>query len=197
DQSHWQNRAIMATTPGSVFKIVVAVAALEEGLCTPGTMFECHGSWDKYHLHDAKLEGHGRVTLTQAFANSCNVVFAQLASKLGGAKLEAYARRLGLGGMVTWSGNIQSCGKLQQIGEEEAGRIFFASNLQSDEGAVAQSGIGQRDVQVSLLQVVNMVTALFHEGCPLSPRVASSVLDENGDVYAVFPMQYLPSRAPL
>ena len=70
----WDNRAIMETVPGSIFKTVVAVAALDTGKVKPGETFVCDGELGRYGLTDSHGKGHGKQTFAEAYANSCNIV---------------------------------------------------------------------------------------------------------------------------
>jgi cell division protein FtsI/penicillin-binding protein 2 len=187
----WDNRAVMEEVPGSIFKTVVAVAALEEGIVKPDTVFHCNGEW-KYGLKDPHKGGHGRETFSQAFANSCNIVMGQVAEKLGGKKLEAYAQRLGLGREVIWQGTVFHEHRFSQLPEEESGLVFANEEERKDPGAVAQSGIGQRSVRVTPIQAANMVTALFHKGKPPQPRLVTEIRDQDGRVVWKFDNRYIP-----
>jgi len=94
------NRAIQGRyAPGSTFKIVVAAAALEEGIVTPDTEVACTGSVRLYGnvFHCARASGHGRVDLVEAIAQSCNSYFFRLAPKLPIETIARYARLFGLG----------------------------------------------------------------------------------------------------
>lgn len=99
-QKPLQNRAIQGTfAPGSIFKLVVALAGLERGLVERRSSVFCNGSvtlyghpfrcWNPY--------GHGRVTVVEAIQHSCNVYFYLLGQKLGIDQLAEFSRRLGLG----------------------------------------------------------------------------------------------------
>ncbi|MGQ9498051.1 MAG: peptidoglycan D,D-transpeptidase FtsI family protein [Desulfotomaculales bacterium] len=89
------NRALTLYFPGSLFKIVVAAAALEEGVVDENDYYFCSGHQDRL-VHCWLPEGHGGITFARAFAESCNPVFARIAVRLGADRLVAYARRLGL-----------------------------------------------------------------------------------------------------
>lgn len=96
----WKNRVISDTfEPGSTFKTVIAAIALEEGLVVPSDTFFCKGYRDtedyqlKCHIHPA---GHGHQNLQEAFVNSCNVAFMEIADKIGKDTLYRYFRELGL-----------------------------------------------------------------------------------------------------
>lgn len=94
------NRAVSgAYPPGSVFKLVTAIAALEEGIVSPGSIFYCPGG---YKLGNRtfrcwKRSGHGHIDFIHGIAQSCDVVFYTLAEKLGVEKLEHYAKLMGIG----------------------------------------------------------------------------------------------------
>jgi penicillin-binding protein 2 len=85
--------------PGSTFKIVVALAALEAGAITPRDKVFCPGYWDygdrRYHCWEA--HGHGHVDLAGALKHSCDIYFYQLAMKVGIDAINAMAHKLGLG----------------------------------------------------------------------------------------------------
>lgn len=85
--------------PGSTFKIVVALAALESGAITPNEKVYCPGHWDygdrRYHCWEA--HGHGHVDLAGALAHSCDIYFYKLALKIGIDSIRKMAFRLGLG----------------------------------------------------------------------------------------------------
>ncbi len=86
-------------SPGSTFKPITAIAALEEGVVDENTTFNCPGFlWvgnRKYHCH--KQHGHGNVSVVQALEQSCDVYFYRLAQKLGIDTIAKYAKMLGLG----------------------------------------------------------------------------------------------------
>ena len=87
--------------PGSVFKLVTAVAALETGVITPYTPFRCPGYF-KLGERSRSFKcwfpgGHGRVDLYRGIERSCNVYFYNVGRLVGEKKLSAYARKLGFG----------------------------------------------------------------------------------------------------
>jgi penicillin-binding protein 2 len=85
--------------PGSTFKTVTALAALDAGAITPDTIFHCSGQFSlgSHAFHCWKKGGHGAVNLRQGLKASCDCYFYQVALKLGIDALQAGARRLGLG----------------------------------------------------------------------------------------------------
>ena len=79
--SQWRNRVISDTyEPGSVFKLFVAAAALEEGIMTPETTYDCSGSIKvaNYYQHCFNRKSHGTQTVALALPNSCNTFFIRL-----------------------------------------------------------------------------------------------------------------------
>jgi penicillin-binding protein 2 len=101
DEDHpLTNRSIQGRyAPGSTFKLVVAAAALEEGVVTPDTEMSCSGSVRMYGnvFHCARASGHGRINLVDAIAQSCNSYFFQLGAKLQIENIARYGRLFGLG----------------------------------------------------------------------------------------------------
>ena len=84
--------------PGSTFKIVVALAALEAGAVTPNETVFCPGYWDygdrRYHCWEQR--GHGHVNLVGALKHSCDTYFYQLALRIGIDAIKSMALKLGL-----------------------------------------------------------------------------------------------------
>ncbi|SFF64175.1 Cell division protein FtsI/penicillin-binding protein 2 [Planifilum fulgidum] len=196
EQQPWDNRAIMETVPGSIFKTVVAVAALDTGKVKPGEIFVCEGELGRYGLTDSHGKGHGKQTFAEAYANSCNIVFAQVAERLGGETIEAYAEKLGLGRPVLWSGRL-SGKEFRHLPGEQSGLIFAEGTPKQDGGAVAQTAIGQRDVRMTPVQAANMVTSLFHQGKLPSPRVVREIRNGRGKAVVRFPVKRLPVDRPV
>ncbi len=94
------NRALQSQyPPGSTFKIVTAIAALEEGSIDEHTSVTCTGgiAYGKWHFGCWRKTGHGTVSLHRALVESCDVFFYDAGKKLGIDRLAAYARELGLG----------------------------------------------------------------------------------------------------
>ncbi|OYD08835.1 peptidoglycan D,D-transpeptidase FtsI family protein [Paludifilum halophilum] len=195
DQNPWHNRALMATTPGSIFKTVAAAAALDTGKVSPSDTFHCNGERGSHGL--TCPHRHGKQTLAEAYANSCNVVFAQVAEKVGGKTMEEYARKLGLGQKVLWSGEGPGGTEFRQLPGEQSGLIFAESTSRKDPGAMVQTGIGQRDVRMTPVQAVNMVTALFHGGKTMNPRIVKEIRRPDGKTHFRFQRHVLKNEQPI
>ena len=95
-----ENRSISGQyPPGSTYKVVLAAAALEEGLITPETSFYCNGTFEMGNrtFRCWQEKGHGHISLHRALVESCDVYFYNLGKLLGVDKIAAYARAFGLG----------------------------------------------------------------------------------------------------
>ncbi|WP_158602243.1 peptidoglycan D,D-transpeptidase FtsI family protein [Cohnella endophytica] len=178
-----RNHALTAAPPGSVFKTVTLAAALESGVTDWNEKFHCDGHYGKYGLKCWKEGGHGDLTLEQAYAQSCNVVFAGLAERMDPAWLQITAERMGLGRQIGWHTEKFADGKpLRLLGEEEAGSIFKDKESAKDGGVRTGTGIGQRDVRVTPLQAANMAVAILHDGHVFSPRLVKEVRYADGNL---------------
>ncbi|WP_282936414.1 penicillin-binding transpeptidase domain-containing protein [Paenibacillus sp. RC67] len=175
EKGTWSNKALKAVAPGSIFKTVTAAAALEEHAASLEETFECDGELGKYGLTCWKKDGHGTLTLEEGYAQSCNIVFAKIAARLDGEKLNEYANKLGLGVQVGWQGDLMEQKDFREWDAEEQGQVFSADTPRQDGGVKAQTSIGQRDVLVTPLQAANMVVTLLHEGKVSSPRIVKEL----------------------
>lgn len=190
---NWQNRAVKQLPPGSVFKTVVAAAALAEGIVSPTERFTCTGDYGKYHFSCWKKEGHGSVTMEEAYAQSCNITFAEIAKRVGGEKLEEYARRLGLSEQVGHvTSHLFKLEGFRQVDGEQKGNVFAEGVSRRDEGVLIQTAIGQRDVRVTPLQAANMMATILRGGQPRQVRLVSEISYRNGQSFHQFPLQSLP-----
>jgi cell division protein FtsI/penicillin-binding protein 2 len=194
----WSNKAVKAVAPGSIFKTVVAAAALDEHVVALDETFDCHGEYGKYGFSCWKEGGHGHLSFADAYAQSCNIVFAEVAKRLTPEIIQQYARKLGLDTKVGWSGkSILDGSKLQQIEGEEKGQIISPETNGNDEGALIQTAIGQRDVLMSPLQAANMVVTIVNGGEAASPRLVSKVDYANGETMTRFKEHQLEVQKPI
>ncbi|GIP16847.1 penicillin-binding protein [Paenibacillus montaniterrae] len=190
DKDSWRNHALTAYEPGSIYKIVTAAAALEYGVVKENETFHCNGEYGKYGLSCWKKGGHGEQTLEQAFANSCNIVFATLAERLTAQQLYDTASALGAIHPVGWHNNEADgpfTAPLRLLEEEERG-IAILDLLQHDGGILAQTGIGQRDVRLTPLQAANMMVTIIHGGRQFETRAVSSINYADGLPVMQFPV---------
>ena len=99
-QKTWRNRAVSDTfEPGSIFKVITATAALEEGAVSESDKFSCSGSFTigKKIIHCWKTSGHGEQNFVEILKNSCNAGFAAVGKKVGKENLYKYIQKFGFG----------------------------------------------------------------------------------------------------
>ncbi|WP_166238722.1 peptidoglycan D,D-transpeptidase FtsI family protein [Paenibacillus turpanensis] len=193
DDEHWANRALKAITPGSVFKLAVAAAALEHHVVSPDEQFECSGEWGKYGFSCWKKGGHGQLSFEEAFAHSCNIVFGKVMLRLPEGAVSRAAEQLGLVHPVGWKTDAFRDGQpLVQFAEEESGTIFAGDVSTTDEGILLQTAIGQRDVRITPLQAANAAASIAAGKAPQAVRAVQEIRYADGRLQARFPSQ--PAR---
>lgn len=188
------NQATMAAVPGSIFKLVTAAAALEQEVVSSAETFHCAGHYGKYGLACWKKEGHGTITFEEAFAESCNVAFAEVASRLTSSQLLQAAYALGLGQQVGYHREgYLGLQEFRPFDHEDAGEIFHSEEIlkQNDEGIRIQTAIGQRDVKITPLQAANMIVTVLQGGQVRSPKIVSEIHYADGTLLAEIRDQFL------
>lgn len=191
----WSNRALKEAVPGSIFKTVTAAAALEERAVKPDDTFECSGELGRYGFTCWKKGGHGVITFAEGFAQSCNIAFAEAARRVGGDKLEQYARKLGLAAQVGWVGDVPGEAGFRQWDAEDSGQVYGSGTNPADDGVLVQTSIGQRDVRVTPLQAANLVATLLRGGEAAAPRIVKEIRFRDDRLLHSFPPAE-PQRAP-
>jgi penicillin-binding protein A len=160
--------------PGSSFKIVTAAAALGNGmgpnhlLPNPPTLDLPQTEDDLENFGGSICEGGSQITLASALQQSCNVYFAQLALELGANRLVEQAEEFGFNGDIPFDIPFVE----GQIPEPDA----FADDLP----ALAQSGIGQRDVATNVLQLALVGGAIGNGGLMMEPRLVREIREPQG-----------------
>lgn len=161
------NRAIQGQyPPGSTFKIVLAIAGLEEEIIRPDTTFFCPGSLTVGNrvFRDWKKEGHGTVDLNKGLAQSCDVYFYLLGQKLGVDRIAKYARDLGLGEKTGIALDDEKPGLIPDT--EWKKRRFGQPWFPGETPSVA---IGQGYVNITPLQFANLTAAVANGGTLYRP----------------------------
>lgn len=180
------NMMFSQATLGSVFKTVVAAAAIENDLVKDYTSYNCNLTIDG-KIDDKQL---GNLSFYDSFAQSCNRTFAELAvslSKKDSTLLEQYAERLQLTGKSGWEGSLYHTKNVEQLYGEDKGRIWLAESKDKKvEKAVAQTAIGQKDVQVTPLAAANMMATIARNGERKMVKAVSAIEYANGTTAAQF-----------
>ena len=168
-----QNRALSGQyPPGSVFKIIIALAGLEEGIIDPEEEVVCKGiyflgrrgyrCWKKY--------GHGKVSFHRALVESCDVYFYEMGKRLGIEKISEYAMTFGLGKTTGFD-----------LVHEKAGLIPTRDwklkrwGVPWQEGETLSTAIGQSFVLVTPIQMATFISAAFNGGINYRPQVTKWV----------------------
>ncbi|MFF2874853.1 peptidoglycan D,D-transpeptidase FtsI family protein [Gottfriedia sp. NPDC057991] len=184
------NYALLASTPGSVFKTVVAAASIDQGIVKENQMYNCNNNLvGKYEDEEKKRKGN--LTFQQSFYESCNYTFGQLGKQLtlkNKDMFQTYAKKLGLDGPVGWTGSVYHESSFSQF-QNEGKPTYFVGNSLSDK--LLNTSIGQQDVKVSPLAVANMMSTIARGGSPKQVKVVDSVLYKNGTEMFKFPEQTL------
>jgi len=174
------NRAIHGQyPPGSTFKIVLSIAALEEGAVQPDTRLFCAGSmpFGNRVFRDWKKEGHGSVDLHRGIVQSCDVYFYQVGQRLGVDKIAHYARALGLGEKSGIDLDDEKPGLIPDTEwkKKRYGQPWFP-------GATPSISIGQGYVTVTPLQMANMMATVANGGTLYRPWFVRKVESLDGTV---------------
>jgi cell division protein FtsI/penicillin-binding protein 2 len=188
---NWRNLAVTAEIPGSIFKTVVAAAALENGVVANREKFNCSGEYGKYGFSCWLKQGHGSLSLREAYARSCNITFAKVMERISPDQLEQTAIKLGLLQPIGWKGNIAALGhSMVMFDSEDSGQLFAAGTPIHDRGVLTQTSIGQRDVRMTPLQAANLVVTLLNEGVVKSPTTVKEIRYADGRKMLHFPIHY-------
>lgn len=163
------NRAIQGQyAPGSLFKVVVAAAGLEEGLITPESTIYCPGYASIYgHVFRCnRPNGHGAISLGRAIGESCNVYFYQLGARLEIERLASYARKFGLGSVSGVDLPSEATGLIPDPAWKE--RLYKVPWYQGETISVS---IGQGQVLATPLQMARMMAAVANGGRLVQPHI--------------------------
>lgn len=173
-----QNRAIQGTySPGSTFKIVIATAALEEGVVTPGFKVHCTGGayfYNRYFQCHLK-GGHGVVDMRHAIEQSCNVYFYTLGNMLKIDQIHKWATLLGLG---VRSGIDLPNEQQGLVPSTEWKRARF--NEKWYPGETISVAIGQGQVSVTVISLATMIATVANGGTLLAPKLVKATDDGGG-----------------
>lgn len=181
--------------PGSTFKLLMAIAALETGVINENTTHFCPGFFRmgrrvwKCHLH----EGHGRVNVVDAIERSCDVFFYNVAQALGLDNMFSWSTRFGLGRRTYVGSEILSDkqDRMIRFNSEQPGFIPYtdwvlARRNSSLEGETVNAGIGQGAYTVTMMQLARLISALGNGGKIFSPQLVSRALDSSGAIVRSF-----------
>ncbi len=182
------NKAIAGLyAPGSTFKVVVALAALEAGI-SPEHSAHCRGymKLGDRRFHCWKKHGHGRVAMVDAIRESCDIWFYDVALKIGVDRFAAMARRLGLGSKHEFDISGEKSGLIPTRDWKKA---TLGSSWQKGETVIA--AIGQGYVLATPMQLAVMTSRLINGGYAVKPRLTREKIE--ADFTAPIPDPTFPS----
>jgi penicillin-binding protein 2 len=173
-----QNRAIQnAHPPGSVFKIFMAAAGLQEGVITPASRVHCSGGTTIYgrRFKCWRAGGHGSVDLRRALAQSCNVYFYLLGKELGIERIARYSKAFGLGERtgIELSGEVTGLVPSPEWSQRRRGHQWFP-------GETISVAIGQGLLNVTPIQVAASTAAIANGGRLVVPHLVEGRGDDDG-----------------
>ncbi len=185
DRGHpMENRSISGQyPPGSTYKVIVAAAALEEGLITPETSFFCNGTFEMGNrtFRCWQEKGHGHVSLHRGIVESCDVYFYNLGKMLGVDKIAAAARAFGLGAPLGIDLTREKGGL---IPTKQWKLSRFREPWQP--GETISISIGQGFNLVTPLQLAHVYATLGNGGTLYRPRLVKQLESSDGHVVKVY-----------
>lgn len=163
--------------PGSTFKVVVALAALQEGLANDQTTHTCKGSLrlGRRNFYCASQHGHGELNLTEALEQSCNVFFYKLAMDLGIDKIAEYGRSLGMGQKT----GVDIRGEVSGLMPDSFWKIQTRKEAWQL-GETLNIAIGQGFVLTSPLQLASVFSGIANGGPVYKPYLVDKILNAEG-----------------
>lgn len=167
----WRNKAVADTyMPGSVFKMCVASAALEENLVNEKTSFTCTGSIsvEGETIHCSNISGHGTQNFVEVISNSCNPAFIQIGQMLGASKFRQYYQGFGFSDKTG----------IDLPGEAEDS-FWKEGKMGGVDLAVASFG---QNFSITPIQMITACAAVSNGGYVVQPHVVSKITDSKGNV---------------
>lgn len=181
DVSALFNRAISgAYAPGSIFKMVTAIAGLETGAITPQTTINDTGVYPHAHnpvcwYYTEYGRGHGVINVSQAIKYSCNYFFYEVGNRIGIDTLEKYARYFGLGKKTGVELPSEATGKnASRTRAEEENRSWYL-------GETLSAAIGQSYNNFTPIQMAKYISMIANGGKNVDVTIVKTVMDSNGN----------------
>lgn len=158
--------------PGSTFKLVTAICAIENIPDIYSREWVCNGEYQPKSGVAIKCNAnHGKhINFKDALAKSCNSAFAQIAIELGQEKLATTAKELGIGSAVTVSGTIDSY----------AGHFDTTDKIKLGVDALGWTGIGQGNTRIAPITMLRIVSAVANGGTAVSFNIVDSLANQAG-----------------
>ncbi len=179
------NRALAGEySPGSTFKMLIAAAAMEEGVITPSDIITDKGIYTYYKDYQPRCWSyrqhgtvHGAINVTGALRDSCNYFFYDVGRRLTIEKIDEYASKYGFGQITG----------IEIPSEEHKGVVASPENRKKNNGIwypgdTLQASIGQSDTLVTPIQLASYVSTIANGGTRYQPHIIKSIEDDAGKV---------------
>lgn len=169
EESPLINRALTSYHPGSLYKLVVASAALEMNAVSIDTRFECPGHFrfsDQVSISCWKEEGHGDINFAEALAYSCNPAFIETALRVGRSDLIKFSEQLHVTDEI-----------LIGYGKYNAGSGI---NIEAGQPALGNAALGQQGVKMTPLQLASLLATIADGGRWRPPSLVLYSVDQQG-----------------
>lgn len=179
-----QNRVIQGRfTPGSTFKILTALKALEDRLITEHTVFSCGGGFPFGNkvFKCWKKGGHGTVNIHRAIVESCNVFFYNVGLKLGVDRIHDFGAAVGLGKVtgLDLPGEVRGLMPSTEWKKKTYGVPWY-------EGETVSVAIGQGAVWLTPIQLVQLSSFVANEGITFKPQIVNRIVGSDGKTLKTF-----------
>jgi peptidoglycan glycosyltransferase len=164
--------------PGSTFKVVTAVAAIDTGRFTPESTVDGRNEVpiSGVPLKNDNNESFGQITLTEGLVHSVNTVYAQVAEQLGKRTMARYMSRFGFDRKPKLD---YPADQMSASGEYRNNRLIPPTSTYVD---VGRMGIGQDKLQVTPLQMAEVASAVANRGVLMTPHLTSAIVEPDGSV---------------
>lgn len=197
DPGHvFNNRAIAGTyPPGSTFKMLTAIAALEEGKTTPEEQIVDHGVYWIIPKKDWKPGGHGLVNVVKAIKESCDIYFYEMGRRLGIDTIARYAHEFGLGQKTGIDLPGEAAGLLPStLWKKTAYQTKNPPWIREPQWLLAEdldAGIGQGYHNYTPLQMAVYVSMIANGGTRYRPQLVKRIVDNEGEAVKQFTPEVL------
>ena len=186
-----ENKALTGQyPPGSIFKIITALAGLEEGKINESTSVNCTGSYDlgTSTFKCWNKHGHGITNLKKSLRESCDVYYYQLGEQLGVDRIAATAKKFRLGSPLGIGLNYEKPGMIPNAEwkQKRFGKRWY-------HGETLSVAIGQGYVLMTPIQMVSMIATVANEGTVYRPRLLKRIVDADGKLLKEFKPEILGS----
>ncbi len=172
--SSYLNHNLENYHPASVFKLVVAAAALEKGYYKINDQFICGGQIEAgSHTFNCFHGPHGEITMSEALAHSCNIAFIEMGLEIGGDSIIEYATKMGLGEKT------ELYPSPHENWERKYGSMPSYEELLSPAG-IANAVLGHYQVKATPLQIAQLFAVIANDGKLVSPRVVMELNTSKG-----------------